>query len=177
MTKCIYCGLCQEACPVDAIVEGPNFEFAVETREELFYDKERLLDNGARWERETRAQHRAGRAVSVRMPFSPCGRRWRAKRPDEGSARKRRIGGCACGATPHPRPLSRKGRGEEQARARGRKTMQADAIFFWIFSAVLVASALAVITARNPVHSVLFLILAFVNAAGLFLLLGAEFLA
>ncbi len=52
MTKCIYCGLCQEACPVDAIVEGPNFEFAVETREELFYDKDRLLDNGARWERE-----------------------------------------------------------------------------------------------------------------------------
>jgi NADH-quinone oxidoreductase subunit J len=55
--------------------------------------------------------------------------------------------------------------------------MQAEAVFFWIFSAVLVGSALAVITARNPVHSVLFLILAFVNAAGLFLLMGAEFLA
>ena len=55
--------------------------------------------------------------------------------------------------------------------------MQAEAVFFWIFSAVLVASALAVISARNPVHSVLFLILAFVNAAGLFLLMGAEFLA
>ena len=52
MTKCIYCGFCQEACPVDAIVEGPNFEFAVETREELYYDKERLLANGDRWERE-----------------------------------------------------------------------------------------------------------------------------
>ncbi|MDP9195721.1 MAG: NADH-quinone oxidoreductase subunit NuoI [Pseudomonadota bacterium] len=50
MTKCIYCGLCQEACPVDAIVEGPNFEFATETREELFYDKQKLLDNGDRWE-------------------------------------------------------------------------------------------------------------------------------
>ena len=52
MTKCIYCGFCQEACPVDAIVEGPNFEFATETREELFYDKDKLLANGARWERE-----------------------------------------------------------------------------------------------------------------------------
>ena len=52
MTKCIYCGLCQEACPVDAIVEGPNFEFATETREELFYNKEKLLSNGDRWEYE-----------------------------------------------------------------------------------------------------------------------------
>ena len=52
MVKCIYCGLCQEACPVEAIVEGPNFEFATETREELYYDKERLLANGDRWERE-----------------------------------------------------------------------------------------------------------------------------
>lgn len=50
MTKCIYCGLCQEACPVDAIVEGPNFEFATETRDELFYNKQRLLENGDRWE-------------------------------------------------------------------------------------------------------------------------------
>ena len=50
MTKCIYCGLCEEACPVDAIVEGPNMEFSTETREELYYDKDRLLANGDRWE-------------------------------------------------------------------------------------------------------------------------------
>ena len=50
MTKCIYCGLCEESCPVDAIVQGPNYEFAKETREELFYDKEKLLENGDRWE-------------------------------------------------------------------------------------------------------------------------------
>ncbi|WP_306886322.1 NADH-quinone oxidoreductase subunit J [Amorphus orientalis] len=50
-------------------------------------------------------------------------------------------------------------------------------IFFYIFAAVTVASAFMVISSRNPVHSVLFLILAFFNSAGLFLLLGAEFLA
>jgi NADH-quinone oxidoreductase subunit J len=51
------------------------------------------------------------------------------------------------------------------------------AVFFYLFAATCVASAFMVIAARNPVHSVLFLILAFVNAAGLFLLMGAEFLA
>ena len=51
------------------------------------------------------------------------------------------------------------------------------ALFFYLFAGICVASAVMVIAAKNPVHSVLFLILAFVNAAGLFVLLGAEFLA
>jgi NADH-quinone oxidoreductase subunit I len=59
MTKCIYCGFCQEACPVDAIVEGSNFEFATETREELFYNKEKLLNNGERWEPQLAAMLQA----------------------------------------------------------------------------------------------------------------------
>jgi formate hydrogenlyase subunit 6/NADH:ubiquinone oxidoreductase subunit I len=52
MTKCIYCGLCEEACPVDAIVEGPNFEYATETHAELLFNKEKLLANGDKWEAE-----------------------------------------------------------------------------------------------------------------------------
>ncbi len=51
------------------------------------------------------------------------------------------------------------------------------ALFFYLFAGICVASAVMVIASRNPVHSVLFLILAFVNASGLFVLLGAEFLA
>ncbi|MDR3495528.1 MAG: NADH-quinone oxidoreductase subunit J [Ancalomicrobiaceae bacterium] len=51
------------------------------------------------------------------------------------------------------------------------------AVFFYIFAAITVASAFMVISSRNPVYSVLFLILAFFSAAGLFVLLGAEFLA
>src|SRR5438128_1802865 len=116
MVKCIYCGLCQEACPVDAIVEGPNFEYSTETREELYYDKEKLLANGDRW---------------------------------------------ACG----------------RLRGDAHKHMLLTAIAFYLFSAVLLGAALMVIASRNPVHSVLFLILAFFNAAALFILLGAEFLA
>ncbi len=51
------------------------------------------------------------------------------------------------------------------------------ALFFYLFAGLCVASAFMVIAAKNPVHSVLYLILAFVNAAGLFVMLGAEFLA
>lgn len=52
MTKCIYCGYCQELCPVDAIVETPNVEYLTATREELLYNKEKLLENGDKWEQE-----------------------------------------------------------------------------------------------------------------------------
>jgi NADH-quinone oxidoreductase subunit J len=51
------------------------------------------------------------------------------------------------------------------------------ALFFYLFAGICLASAFMVIAAKNPVHSVLYLILAFVNASGLFVLLGAEFLA
>jgi NADH-quinone oxidoreductase subunit J len=55
--------------------------------------------------------------------------------------------------------------------------MTVTAAFFYLFAGITIASAFMVISSRNPVHSVLFLILAFVNAAGLFLMMGAEFLA
>ncbi|KAL8279874.1 hypothetical protein RQP46_007724 [Phenoliferia psychrophenolica] len=59
MTKCIYCGFCQEACPVDAIVESANAEYTTETREELLYNKEKLLANGDRMEAEIAANLKA----------------------------------------------------------------------------------------------------------------------
>ncbi len=62
MTKCIYCGLCEEACPVDAIVEGPQFEFSTHTHEELLYTKEKLLDNGEKWEDIIAARLQAGKS-------------------------------------------------------------------------------------------------------------------
>src|SRR5690606_37421997 len=62
-------------------------------------------------------------------------------------------------------------------RSTGREGQMAQAIFFYLFSVLAIASAAAVILARNPVYSVLYLILTFFNAAGLFILLGAEFLA
>jgi NADH-quinone oxidoreductase subunit J len=55
--------------------------------------------------------------------------------------------------------------------------MSLAALFFYLFAGIAVASAFMVISSRNPVHSVLFLILTFVNASGLFILIGAEFLA
>ncbi|MGP1395849.1 MAG: NADH-quinone oxidoreductase subunit J [Inquilinaceae bacterium] len=55
--------------------------------------------------------------------------------------------------------------------------MIVQAMAFYLFAAIAIASGVMVISARNPVHSVLFLILAFFNAAGLFVLMGAEFLA
>jgi NADH-quinone oxidoreductase subunit J len=57
------------------------------------------------------------------------------------------------------------------------RAMIVQAICFWLFALMSLASGVMVISARNPVHSVLFLVLAFFNAAGLFVLLGAEFLA
>src|SRR5690606_7917171 len=131
MTTCIYCGLCQEACPVDAIVEGPNVQFATEPREELMYDKNRLLANGDRWEREI------AKNTALDAPY-------RQQAPNEGRTRNHMI---------------------------------ATAIAFYLFAAITVAAGFMVIAARNPVHSVLFLILAFFNSAALFVLLGAEFVA
>jgi len=52
-----------------------------------------------------------------------------------------------------------------------------EALFFYLFAGVMLASSVMVVVSRNPVYSVLFLILAFFNAAGLFVLIGAEFLA
>jgi ferredoxin len=161
MVKCIYCGFCQEACPVDAIVEGPNFEFATETREELYYDKEKLLANGDRWEREI------AKSLDGRPTAKTRGRRTIGARRQFGRHPGPRAGfgpNASNGRTLHGLSW---GKDEKAAWRSG-----SDQLFFYLFAAITVASAFMVIAARNPVHSVLFLILAFFNAAGLFMLLG-----
>jgi len=55
MTKCIFCGFCQEACPVDAIVETQEFEYGSETRSDLYYTKDMLLEVGRRYESQIAA--------------------------------------------------------------------------------------------------------------------------
>jgi NADH dehydrogenase (ubiquinone) Fe-S protein 8 len=72
MTKCIYCGYCQEACPVDAIVETQNIEFATEWREELLYNKEKLLANGDRAEAEYASNLQVSLLQLLAYPQSVC---------------------------------------------------------------------------------------------------------
>ena len=88
------------------------------------------------------------------------------------AARERRPLGARDRGQPRTptRPIGEPGRGRAA-------TMILQALAFYVFAAVVMASAVMVVSARNPVHSVLFLILAFFNAAGLFVLIGAEFLA
>lgn len=135
------------------------------------------------------AQHRAGCALPLKSQLEIAAASWTAKAvrsmtaPNNGKStvtRSRSAGG-----------LKRNNEASQGVfgliqrcnRARGAlgliigDVMGVAVVFFYVFAAIMIASALAVISARNPVHSVLFLILAFFNAAGLFLLAGAEFLA
>src|SRR3974377_1992500 len=103
-----------------------------------------------------------------------------SKAPTSNSRRKRGGSFCstrsACSQTATAGSV-RSPRTSRWTRPIGERTMILPAIFFYFFAGTCFAAAFMVIASRNPVHSVLFLILAFVNAAGLFVLLGAEFLA
>ena len=121
MVKCIYCGICQEACPVDAIVEGPNMEFATETREELYYDKERLLANGDRWERE------------IAKNLAPTRRT--GERPDKAGTLRPRL---SVGAGGYRLEIAAKRAG------RGVSMSAMAALSFYLFAFVTVASAFMV---------------------------------
>src|SRR6516162_7812818 len=103
-----------------------------------------------------------------------------SKAPTSNSRRKRARSFCstrsACSQTATAGSVRSPGT-SRWMRPIDERTMILPAIFFYLFAGTCVAAAFMVIASRNPVHSVLFLILAFVNAAGLFVLLGAEFLA
>src|SRR5207247_813613 len=126
-------------------------------------------------------RHRHGevhllRAVSGVLP-GRCHRRGAELRIRHGDARGALLRqGAPAGER---RPLGARDRQEPRAGCAVSVSdgMIVPALFFYLFAGVCIAAGFMVIAARNPVHSVLFLILAFVNAAGLFILLGAEFLA
>jgi NADH-quinone oxidoreductase subunit J len=122
----------------------------------------------------------------LRGEASALAHRLSGKRRGDLSSRAATVRATPGLAAPFPAVyrLWSKGRAEQArtfavrlARAKPGKPMIGVATFFYLFAGVAVASAFMVIVARNPVHSVLYLILTFVNAAGLFILMGAEFLA
>ena len=131
LTKCIFCGFCEEACPVDAIVETRVLEYHGEQRGDLYYTKQMLLAVGDRHE----SQIAADREQDAKYRY---------------------------------------GEGAEAPRV---KNMEFKTFVFYFLATIMVLAALGVITARNPVHAALFLVLTFFNAGGIWLLLEAEFLA
>ena len=122
LTKCIFCGFCEESCPVDSIVETRILEYHGEKRGDLYL-------------------HQGDAA--------------RRRRPLRGADRRRPRAGREV-------PLT---------------DMSFQTVVFYAFAAILVFAALRVITTRNPVHAALWLVLSFFSAAGVWLLLQAEFLA
>ena len=123
LTKCIFCGFCEESCPVDSIVETRILEYHGEKRGDLIYTKEMLLAVGDRYEAQIAADRAARREVPMRA------------------------------------------------------IDEFQTVVFYVFAAMLVFAALRVISSSNPVHSALWLVLSFFSAAGIWLLLQAEFLA
>src|SRR5262245_50967235 len=102
-----------------------------------------------------------------------------ARSPRTSSWTRRTGEGASAHASDSEPRLSPRARGSGKIAAgrRARGPSMLSALFFYLFATILVGAGFMVIAAKNPVHAVLFLILAFFNAAGLFVLLGAEFLA
>ena len=136
LTKCIFCGFCEESCPVDSIVETHIFEYHGEKRATCISRR----TCSWQWVTATKAKLLRPR---LQTP-NTADRCW--TQPVCQTFYKDPIHGC-------------------------------QDWFLYLFSVVLLFAAFRVITARNPVHAVLYLILAFSQAAAVWLLLKAEFLA
>jgi ferredoxin len=136
LTKCIFCGFCEESCPVDSIVETHILEYHGEKRGDLYFTKDMLLAVGDRYEPKLLRQ--GGRR---QIPLTGVG-----LKPSRLSQKKKPI-------------------------------MDAKTGFFYCSRRCCCLPPFRVITARNPVHAVLYLMLAFFQAACIWMLLKAEFLA
>ncbi len=149
--RCIFCGMCEEACPTDAIVLTPRFEMSEYRRGALIYGKDRLL-----------VPEHAGTGVCARRPSQRHSGGFGARcghQIDRGMERRLRC------------HLARD-RFENARKRLGRRMIE-----FYILAAVLIASAVFVVTARKAVYSVVGLLVHFAALAIMYFSLAAEFLA
>ena len=151
---CEFCELCVQVCPTDAIIMMKSFDMSTSDRREMLLDKDRLHVIGL--------QHEPSWATGNRlrdMQAPPKKTEAGSGKPE--ASRKRKAG-------------SRK---REAGRGKRHSGMTLEIAAFWTFAALLVGGGLAVVLSKNLFHSVLWLALALVATAGVFLTLDAEFLA
>ena len=181
--RCIACKLCEAICPAQAItIEAEPREDGSRRTTRYDIDMAKCIYCGLCQEacpvdaivegRTSSSPPRPARSCSTTRkscsPTATAGSRTR---------RKHRCRRALPLTAPTADPTEGRPRLRRGTRSRSRCRMIIQAIAFYVFALIAVGSAVMVISARNPVHSVLFLILAFFNAAGLFVLMGAEFLA
>src|SRR6266511_768260 len=185
---CMYCGICVEVCPFDALFWSPEFEYAEYSHEPLTHEKDRLREwaytvpagdrrralGRAGWSRWG-AGRRGGASQAARRPrrarhrpgdLRPAGRggRVRADRQGQGQGRLHAQG-------------QGRGAGEACRRAERGRGMSGQEIAFLILAIIGGIGGLLVVTSRNIVHAALYLVVALASVAGIYLLLAAPFVA
>ena len=172
--RCIHCDLCVEACPTEAITETKLFEFSFTNRADAIYTKDELLvdDDGRAkrmpWELWTRRRGRPHERVDARDVAVAASAAY--------EGRVNWSGELGFGVRPPEQGQSDRSLGEPSRTRRAGRTLM-EAVIFFVCAAAVLAGALGVVLARNPVHSALFLLMTLVSVAVLFLQLDAALVA